>query len=257
MEQQSTLFTEKPKEYAKYWAGYPDEAIDLILKPYRNKEEITVVDICAGTGISSRLLADKGAKVIAVEPNRTMIESAESHPNIIYKQARAETTPLDKNYADIVTSFQSFHWFDFKKSLKEFNRILKPNGRLALVWNYWDVTDPFTAAYANLIEEATLKNEDRVEPYNGLSGNIKKLKVRILWKFKYLPYYRNVQRHTFKLIQKMDLYDLIGWAESQSYIHNEGKDWDKLITDIISLESRHECTDWVYNVNIFTADPVK
>lgn len=253
----TTIFTESSRKYPKNRTRYPDEAINLILKPYYNQEEITVVDIGAGTGIGSRLLADKGANVIAVEPNRAMIESAELHSNITFKQARAETTPLDRNSADIVTSFQAFHWFDFKKSLKEFNRILKPNGQLALVWNYWNVNDPFTAAYVNLINEATLKNDDRDEPYNGLSGKIKKLKVRLLWKFQYLPYYKNVQRNTFKFIQKMDLYDLIECAESQSYIKHTGKDWDKLVTDIIALESKHECTDLVYDINVFTADPVK
>jgi SAM-dependent methyltransferase len=257
MEQQSILFTEKLKTHAKYKTGYPDEAIDLILKPYRNQEEITVVDVGAGSGMASRMLADKGAKVIAVETNRAMIESAEFHPNITYKQARAETTPLDRNYADIVTSFQAFHWFDFKKSLKEFNRILKPGGRLALIWNYTDITDAFTASYTKLLDEATQKNSDRVEPYDGFSGKIKKLKVRILWKFKYLPYYRNVRQHTFKLIRKMDLYDLIGYAETQKYIRHEGKEWDKLLTDIIALESRHKCTNLVYNINVFTAEPVK
>lgn len=257
MEKRSTIFKESSRKYPKNKTSYPDEAINLILKPYCNQEEITVVDIGAGTGTGSRLLADKGANVIAVEPNRVMIESAESHSNITFKQARAETTPLDRNLADIVTSFQAFHWFDFKKSLKEFSRILKPNGQLTLVWKYWDANDPFTAAYANLINEATLKNNDRVEPYDGLLGKIKKLKVHLLWKFQYLPYYKNVQRHTFKLIQNMDLYDLIGCAESQSYIKHNGKEWDKLVTDIISLESKNECTDLVYNINVFTANPVK
>lgn len=149
MGQQSTnLFTENSQIHANYRTHYAEEAIELILKPFINQEVLTVVEIGAGTGVASRQLADKGAKVIAVERNGAMIEAADAHPNVTYKQARAETMPLEQNIADVVTSFQAFHWFNYKESLKEFNRILKPAGRLALVWNGLDVSDPFTAGYS-------------------------------------------------------------------------------------------------------------
>lgn len=258
MEQGSTvLFTEKSSAYARYRAGYSSQAIDIILRPFQKQSTVRVVDVGAGTGIGTQLLAQEGAKVIAIEPNQAMITAAEYHPNVDFWRGSAEDIPLTDNSVDVVTSFQAFHWFDFKKSLREFNRILKSTGQLALVWNYWDVTDPFTAAYVRLIDEATQKNEDRVEPYDGFSGKIKKFRVRTLWKLKYLPYFTNVQRYTFKLVQPTNLDGLIGCAESQSFIKHEGPLWDELITKIISLESNSKTTDLVYNINLFTADPIK
>ncbi|WP_445665959.1 class I SAM-dependent methyltransferase [Fodinibius sp. AD559] len=251
------LFSKKSTAYAKYRAGYNDEAITKIIAPFQHQDVINIVDIGAGTGIGSYLLAEKGAFVTAVEPNKAMIETAEPHPNINFIQASAEQSGIADNTADIVTSFQAFHWFEFKKSLQEFRRILKPSGQLALIWNYWDTTDPFTKAYVKLIDKATVKNEDRVEPYDGISGKIKKLRVHLLWKIQYLPYYKNVQRHVYQLSQEMDLDGLIGVAKSQSYIEHKGPLWDDLEADIISLANKNESTNLVYNVNLFTATPRK
>lgn len=258
MEQGSAdLFTKKSKAYAKHRAGYSKKAINIILSPFKNQEIVQIVDVGAGTGIGAQLLAQEGAKVIAIEPNQAMITAAQYHPNVDYWRANAEEIPLQNNSADVVSSFQAFHWFDFKKSLQEFNRILKPSGQLALLWNYWDITDPFTAAYVQLIDKATQKNKDRIEPYDGFSGMIKKVRVIILWKLKYLPYFKNVQRYTFKFVQPMDLDGLIGCAQSQSFIVDEGPFWDELLTKIISLHSKSESTNLVYNINLFTASPVK
>jgi len=251
------LFSDKSGAYAKYRAGYNDEAITKIIAPFQHQDVIKVVDIGAGTGIGSHLLAEKGAFVTAVEPNQSMIEAAESHPNIEFKQGSAEQSGVSDNSADVVTSFQAFHWFHFKKSLREFRRILKPGGQLALIWNYWDTTDPFTKAYVKLIDDATVKNTDRVEPYDGLTGKIKKLRVRILWKFQYLPYVKKVQRHTYQLSQQMDLEGLIGLAQSQSYIEHEGPLWDELAEGIIRLVDNSESTNLIYSINLFTAAPAK
>lgn len=251
------LFTHKSEAYANYRPGYPSEVIDLILNPFLNQQAVHAVDMGAGTGIASRLMANRGVCVTALEPNGAMIDAAEQHPNLNYLQARAEWTPIDTNVADVVTSFQAFHWFDFKLSLKEFNRILKPSGHLALVWSYWDPEDAFTASYIALIDEATQQNPSRIEPYDGLSGMLKKMRVKTLWKFNYLPFFCDVKRHPFKFYQEMDLNGLIGCARSQSYVVHQGPIWDDLIRKIEHLHSQTAVCRLAYNINLFLAKPVK
>ncbi|MDZ7808686.1 MAG: class I SAM-dependent methyltransferase [Gracilimonas sp.] len=173
------LFTEKSKSYAKYRSGYPEEMIERIIEPFRSQDVIKAADIGAGTGISSRLLGDAGVEVTAVEPNRAMAEAAEKHPNVKFEIAPAESTGLQRDSFDLVTSFQAFHWFHFKESLKEFNRLLKPKGKLALVWSYWDETDEFTGDFIKLINKASSKFEENHLPYDGFpSGYIKKWRIR-------------------------------------------------------------------------------
>lgn len=254
----SKIFTEKSENYAQYRPSYNDAAIQKILAPFKSQDIIRIADIGAGTGIGSKLLAEMGAYITAVEPNQRMIEAAETHPRITYQQGSAEEVPLEENAVDIVTSFQAFHWFDFKKSLLEFRRVLKPSGQLTLAWNYWDTSeDPFTAAYVDLINKATLKNNDRIEPYEGFLGKVKRLRMGLLWKYKFLPYFKNVERHNYKLVQKMDLSKLIGLARSQSYILHKGPIWDHLVADITHLENTVQAPELVYDINLFTAMPVK
>lgn len=254
----SKIFTEKSKNYAQFRPDYNEAAIKKILAPFQLQNITRVADIGAGTGIGSELLAEKGAYITAVEPNQKMIKAAETHPKITYQQGSAEKIPLNENSVDIVTSFQAFHWFNFKKSLMEFRRILKPFGQLALIWNYWNTSeDPFTAAYVELINKATQKNDDRVEPYDGFSGKVKRLRMGLLWKFQYLPYFKNVERHRYKLVQEMDLNKLIGLAQSQSYIIHKGPIWNNLVADITHLESKSQSPQLVYDINLFTATPVK
>ena len=102
-------------------------------------------------GISSRLLAERGASVLAIEPNQAMREAAEPHPRVEWIAGTAEWTGLDEASIDLVTAFQAFHWFDHAKALNEMVRILRPGGRAAVVYNERDENDPFTAAYGDVV----------------------------------------------------------------------------------------------------------
>ena len=251
------LFTEKSNSYAKYRSGYPSELITDIFRPFSNRERVTVADIGAGTGISSRLMAEQGAKVIAVEPNKAMAESAESHPDITFKIAPAEYTTLDDSSVEVVTSFQAFHWFDFKGSLKEFRRILKPGGQLALVWSYWDEKDEFTGRFINLINKASDKYEDKITPYDGFKGYMKKWRIRFLWKLRILPKFKSVKKIQYSYIQELKKDELIGYARSQSFIDHEGESWEELCSEINLLVEKMK-TDQVelkYLSTLFLCDP--
>ncbi|MFN1835773.1 class I SAM-dependent methyltransferase [Balneola sp. MJW-20] len=256
------LFTEKSEAYAKYRSGYPQELINEIVNPFVGSKTIKAADIGAGTGISSRLLADAGCTVTAVEPNQAMAEAAADHQGVEFKIQPAETTGLPDSSMDIVSSFQAFHWFNFAKSLAEFNRVLKKDGKLALVWSYWNEEDPFTKKYIDLISNATNKNPDSVSPYDGFpSGFIKKWRIRFLWKFKTLPYFKEVRRHRYIYTEEMNEESMIGLALSQSYLVHEGKLWDELCDKIRDLAAEGaadgEPARFSYKVNAFTAKPVK
>lgn len=254
------VFTDKSESYAKYRSSYPNEMIERIIEPFRSQDVIKAADIGAGTGISSRLLANAGAQVTAVEPNQAMADAAEAHPNVNYVIAPAESTGLESNTFDIVASFQAFHWFHFKESLKEFNRILKPGGKLALVWSYWDETDEFTGEFIKLINKASSKFEEKITPYDGFpSGYIKKWKIRLLWKLGWLPNFRSVNKLQFEYNQHLKKSDLIGYAASQSFIKHEGPLWDELCDGLKSLadKTNDDSVSLKYRVTLFLCQPIK
>lgn len=249
------LFSEKAEAYSKYRPKYPDEVIDFILKPFQHTNNFSAVDVGAGTGIASRILADRGIKVTAVEPNLPMIESAEPHPNVDFINASAEDFKMKYESADLITVFQAFHWFNFKGSLKKFRKILKPDGRLSLIWSYWDTNDDFTGEYAELIRTAAHNNDEKVTPYDGFEGLVKRVRMKMLWKFQHLPYFRDVQRFTFTHTREADLEMLIGDARSQSYLIHEGRQWDDLQKKIERLYLRSNNPRLVYSINVFSGQP--
>ncbi|MEX0609697.1 MAG: class I SAM-dependent methyltransferase [Balneolaceae bacterium] len=251
------LFTEKAEAYAQYRPEYPSELIDHILHPYRSPGDISAIDVGAGTGIASRILGDRGIDVIAAEPNSAMIESAEAHPKVKYVNMSAENLEVESSSANLVTVFQAFHWFNFKKSLQEFNRVLEPTGQLALIWSYWDLKDPFTARYSELIHQAASKNPGRVTPYDKFPGFIKKMRIKMLWRLRRLPYFKNIRRYRYNYVRDVSLEMLIGDARSQSYINHNGNEWEELLENIKSLHHNNNKPQLVYSINLFTARPNK
>ena len=117
-------FSNRAENYAKYRPSYSSEVVDRIINNFNLN--IVAVDIGAGTGISSRLLADREIKVMAIEPNEAMRGAAEIHPLVEFRDTSAENTGLGDNSVDLVTCFQAFHWFKPELTLKEWARILKP-----------------------------------------------------------------------------------------------------------------------------------
>jgi len=111
----------------------------------------TVVDLGAGTGKFTRLLALTGAGVIAVEPVRAMRERlAELLPGVAVSAGTAEATGLPAACADAVVAAQSWHWFDAERALAEVERVLRPGGSLALVWNTYDTSVPWVREFQDI-----------------------------------------------------------------------------------------------------------
>ena len=106
-----TRFTDRASDYVKYRPTYPAAAIDAILDGLGSPAEIVAADVGAGTGISARLLGDRGVRVLAVEPGDAMRAAAAPHANVTWTIGSAEATDLAPESLDLVLCAQSFHWF--------------------------------------------------------------------------------------------------------------------------------------------------
>src|SRR4051812_29308173 len=146
-------FNDRAADYVRYRPGYPPEAIDAILDGLGPADRLVAADVGAGTGISARLLGDRGVRVLAIEPGSSMRDAASAHPNVTWVAGRADATGLRSHSVDLVLCAQSFHWFQTSEAVAEFSRLLRHPGRLAIVWNRRSTTDPFTAGYRQAIHE--------------------------------------------------------------------------------------------------------
>lgn len=96
---------------------------------------VKAVDIGAGTGTASRLLAKFGASVLGIEPQVEAVETARSiGGGPVYRVARGETTGLEAASAGLVVfSFSLHHCADPPAALAEAMRILRDGGRIAVL----------------------------------------------------------------------------------------------------------------------------
>ena len=111
---------------------YPAEAVRWML----GEHPLTVLELGAGTGKLTRVLTDLGHDVQATDPDAAMLHVLEKEvPGARTAQASAEDIPLGDASVDAVIAAQAFHWFDLGRALPEVARVLRPGGRLCLVWN--------------------------------------------------------------------------------------------------------------------------
>jgi ubiquinone/menaquinone biosynthesis C-methylase UbiE len=129
----ATGFARAAAEYERGRPGYPDDALAALAEGLALAPGRVVLDLAAGTGALTRPLAGTGAEVIAVEPVAEMRAALPDAARAL--EGTAERIPLDPSSVDAVTVAQAFHWFDGDAALAEIHRVLRPGGRLALLWN--------------------------------------------------------------------------------------------------------------------------
>ena len=187
-----------------------------------------VADVGSGTGIFTRLLLDHGLRVSAVEPNPNMRKAAEDslseYENFTSIDGAAEDTSLAEGSIDLVTAAQAFHWFNNAATKTEFQRILKPDGKLALVWNKRAVSEPFQQAYdAILLEYAP--EYDKVNHMNLDTDDIAVFFAA-----------GSMELLHFDNSQSLDFSTLIGRLQSSSYCPAEDSaQYIPLVTELLGL----------------------
>jgi len=139
-------------DYESARPGYPADALFWLAEQLRLGEHSTLVDLAAGTGKLTRLLAPLVGATIAIEPVEAMREKLhEVLPQAKVLDGTAESMPLADHAVDAVTVAQAFHWFDAARAAAEIHRVLKPAGRLALVWNRRELSDPVQAGMEEIL----------------------------------------------------------------------------------------------------------
>lgn len=237
-------FDDRAEDYVRYRPGYPAAAIDAIVGGLGDPAGLTAADIGAGTGISARLLGDRGLRVIAVEPGQIMQGAAIPHPRVGWVSATAQATGVDAASVDIVLCAQSFHWFHTREAIGEFSRIVKPAGRLAIMWNRRSTSDPFTAGYRQAIADSG--GESTAE--------------RMLFTPEIVSadgLFTPPVRRAFANTQRLDLDGLIGRARSASYVPKDGEAGTRLLESLRALHAhfadRAGLVTLVYETELYLA----
>ena len=235
-------FTDRARAYAQFRPSYPAAAIDAMLAGLPAPERIVAADVGAGTGIATRLLAARGVRVLAVEPNAAMRAAAVPHPLVQWRAGTAAATGIDAACVDLVLVAQAFHWFDPPDTLREFQRILARPGRLAIMWNRRSRQDPFTLGYRTALEvmdaEAPAERSQFDSAVVAAGGR-----------------FTDLQTHVVRNAQALTLDELLGRAQSTSTVPQAGPRWDALAQMLRALHASHASPDgratMVYDTEVY------
>ncbi len=137
-------FTTLAKNYRHRPAYSPLMLQSLVnLIGLNNRHNVRVADVGAGTGKLTRMLAEMGFQVLAVEPNKAMREEGEIYTsdfgNVEWFEGSGEETNLPDACVNWAVMASSFHWTDPNLALPEFSRILKNQGHFTAIWNPRDI----------------------------------------------------------------------------------------------------------------------
>lgn len=226
-ENATSRFADRASDYAKARPSYPDAIVDAVLDGLGEPSTLTVADVGAGTGVFSRLLASRGVRVIAIEPNAAMRAAAAPHPGIQWRDGTGESTGLSDNSVELVTVAQAFHWMRPDDALREFHRVLRTGGRLAHVWNIQDRSDPFTAGYCAAMERHALDPPRSPWSLHDVSAVLEDH-----------PLFTRRRVVRVPSAQTLDLQGLLARAQSASYCPKAGSGWDALSAELASLFHR-------------------
>jgi SAM-dependent methyltransferase len=128
----SASFGAVADEYNRLRPGPSAEALDWLLPAGATD----ILEIGAGTGVLTRLLAGRVTHVVAVEPDdrmRAVLASRDTGVDIV--EGRAEEIPAASSSFDVVIAASAWHWVDEERAVPEVARVLRPGGRLSLVWS--------------------------------------------------------------------------------------------------------------------------
>jgi ubiquinone/menaquinone biosynthesis C-methylase UbiE len=145
-------FGSQAEAYERGRPGWPIDAVAGLLERFGSG---TVVDLAAGTGKLTRILAEQADTVIAVEPVEGMRRVLrEQLPHVRAIDGTAEAIPLPDDCVDAVFVAEAFHWFDLPVAAAEIARVLKPGGGLAVMWNTpgWEGIDWFAELHEIVME---------------------------------------------------------------------------------------------------------
>jgi SAM-dependent methyltransferase len=199
----SSGFGAEADAYERARPSYPPDAVAWIVDALGIAPGRDVADVAAGTGKFTRLIVPTGAWLVAVEPVEGMRVRLPPMPTA---SATAEHLPLRDESLDAITVAQAFHWFDAATALEEAARVLRPDGRLGLVWNARDRSRPHVDALWSIMDRV-----EKTAPWRAHEE----------WResaFTETPYFGPMQEATFHHEQLLTVDEVVDRFRSVSHV---------------------------------------
>ncbi|HTW99568.1 MAG TPA: class I SAM-dependent methyltransferase [Acidimicrobiales bacterium] len=137
-------FGTDPERYDRARPRYPKDLVDRVVVASPGRR---VLDVGVGTGIAARQFQAAGCTVLGVDPDERMAEVARSF-GVEVEVAPFETWDPSGRVFDVVVAGQAWHWIEPLGGASKAAAVLRPGGRLALIWNVFQPPPELAAAFA-------------------------------------------------------------------------------------------------------------
>lgn len=126
--QRATIFGGEAERYDRFRPSYPSQIVDRLVEP----RPALAVDAGCGTGKAATLVAERGVRVIGVEPDQRMAAIARRHGIEVTVSALEDWDVVE---CDVLYSAQAWHWIDPARGARVASVSIRSGGRWAAFWN--------------------------------------------------------------------------------------------------------------------------
>lgn len=177
--EQRLVFGEVAELYDRHRPTYPDAVVDDLVELAGLRPGSPVLEIGAGTGKATMLVAARGMRVVAVEPSAEMASVARSRCSAVgdiqIEESDFEQWDPGGREFPLVFAAQAWHWVDPEVGFAKAASVLRPGGVLAAFWNrpMWTraaLREVLIDAYREAAPEV-LDETDPMHPANSPSGD--------------------------------------------------------------------------------------
>lgn len=208
-------FSSQSSAYAQFRPHYPEALYDFLFSLVPRSEQAW--DCATGNGQVAEVLATHFQKVIATDASQAQLDQAKPHPRIEYRRAVAGASLLTANSVDLITVAQAIHWFDTAAFYQEVEKIICPDGILA-IWGY------------GLLRIQPSLDQVIDYLYHDLLGDrywdVERKHLDHQYRTIDFPY-EHIPAPSFQISLEWDIHELKGyletWSSVQNYIKSKGK----------------------------------
>ena len=157
-------FGVRAEAYERYRLGYPVKLFDLVMT-YADQPVLTALEIGAGTGKATRLLAEHGIMVTATEPDGAMLAELLKHvpENVKVVQAAFEDLRPAESYG-LVYAAAALHWTNPEGRWSRMAALIEPGGVFASFGGPAQLADPAVAEAVRAARAPFLDSDEVPSP---------------------------------------------------------------------------------------------